>query len=269
MVLPLCSDRQQMLNQIQQKNKPEKSISRERLSPVSSRKLLVIEDNSPSQLAMNLLLRREGVDVRLVPSESQRIQNALEEKPDLILLDMQITGLNPMELIRSFQRQGITIPVIAVTEEATESLWEQFKQMEGLECLIKPVARKELYQVIQDCLTDIANRPQTAKIQPIQQQDEPQVRAQRKELLDKLPSLLQVVPELLSQSKMETLKRLAHLLAEIGDAAGIPDLKQSATRLEEFTSQTDVKPEHINRTVQELKEACASICIPQNTVPVG
>jgi PAS domain S-box-containing protein len=267
-VLPLCSDRQQLISQIQQNNKSEKPTSREKPSHTAPCKLLVIEDHSPSQLVMNLLLRREGVDVRLVPSEPQRIQNALDEKPDLILLDMQITGLNPFELIRSFQRQGITVSIIAVMDEMSESLQKQLKEMGCRECLVKPVTREELYHAIQECLHDITDRTQSANIQSGHLWSEPQIHTQRKELIDKLPSLLEIVPELLSQSKMETLKRLVHLLVEIGDAAQMPSLKQSASRLEELTKQPNIRPEQMDRMVQDLKEACTSIYKSQNMVPV-
>jgi HPt (histidine-containing phosphotransfer) domain-containing protein len=58
---------------------------------------------------------------------------------------------------------------------------------------------------------------------------------------------------------METLKRLVHLLVEIGDAAHMPQLRQSAARLEELSSQPNVKPEQMDKMVQDLKEACTPI----------
>jgi PAS domain S-box-containing protein len=267
-ILPLCSDCRQLTEQIRQKEKSEKSTSRKKQPHIASCKLLVIEDHSPSQLVMNLLLRREGVDVRLVPSEAQRIDNALNDKPDLILLDMHIAGLNPIELIRRFQCRDIPVPVIAVTDQASESLRHELKEMGCRDCLVKPVTRAELYHTIQECLLNIGHRTLFVKPTGDPLWSEPQIHAQRRELIDKLPSLLAILPELLSQSRIEPIQRLVHLLIEIGDAAQMPVLKQTASRLKELTNQPDIRPEQMDRMVQEIKEACTPVYTSHNSVPI-
>jgi PAS domain S-box-containing protein len=262
--LPLCSSQEQWLEQVHLKNKPQKDRQRPPQKPTY--KLLVIEDHSPSQLLMNLMLRREGLDVRVVESEPQRIQNAMDEKPDLILLDTQITGLDPVELVRAFQRQGVSAPVIAVVNEATETTTEMFKAAGCRQCMVKPVTRDELYRVIQSYVAvDRQTSPAALKASVSVPACPPEISQQRAELLNKLPSLLQIAPELLSQSNLGTLKRLAHLLVEIGDAADLPDLTRSASNLEKLVCQPNTPPTHIAAVVEELKEVCESVHQPVNT----
>ena len=78
-----------------------------------------------------------------------------------------------------------------------------------------------------------------------------------------------MAPELLSQSNMETLKRLAHLLVEIGDAADLPDLIRSASNLEKLVCQPKTPPDHIAVVVEELKEVCESVHQPVSTATAG
>jgi CheY-like chemotaxis protein len=206
----------------------------------------------------------------VVGSEPQRIQNAIDEKPDLILLDMQLTGLDPVELVRAFQRQGVSAPVIAVANGASETTAEMFKAAGCRECIVKPVTRDELYHTIQTYVTANKQTSPVASKAPADSQTYPaEISQQKNELLNKLPSLLQMAPELLSQSNMCTLKRLAHLLVEIGDAADLPDLICSASNLEKLVCQPNTPPDHIAAVVEELKETCNSILLPGNIAAAG
>lgn len=261
-VLPFAASREEMLDSIQQtkQNKPAK----ERSTRIPGIKLLVIEDKAPSQLGMNLILRRQGINVRVVPSEPQRIQRALEDRPDLIMLDMQITGLDPIELVHSFQRQGVTAPVIAVADEGTEAVCLQFKAAGCRECLIKPVTRIELFQTIQhyalhahagQCRLDCTD------MHPFGLASE--LSTELNTLLNKLPDLLQLIPELLNQSNRQTLKRVAHLLAEIGSAASLAELTDKATVLENIIEADSQDKAAIDQIIEDIKAICRHIVSPE------
>lgn len=257
-VLPFSSSREEMLNSIQQ-NKPEKSAKERSVDP-SPIRLLVIEDKSPSQLAMNLMLRRQGIDVRVIPSEPQRIQRALEDKPDLIMLDMEITGLDPIELVQSFQRQGVTAPVIAVTEEGAEAVRVQFTTAGCRECLVKPVTRVELFHTVQNYAAFRNSRSRREdKTEAVCPNITHEISAEIKLLLMKLPELLRVIPELLTQSNGETLKRVAHLLSEIGLAASVTGLADKATLLETLVEADVQDRQRIEQITDEIKTICRDL----------
>jgi len=254
-VLPFAASREEMLNAIQQKK--QSKPSRERSKEDAGIKLLVIEDKTPSQLAMNLILRRQGIDVRIVPSEPQRIQRALEDRPDLIMLDMQITGLDPIELVQSFQRQGVAAPVIAVAEEGTEAVRLQCKAAGCKECLVKPVSRIELFQVIQHyALQPHAGQCRQDSTETHLSGLASELSTELNALMDKLPDLLQVIPELLNQSNRQALKRVAHLLAEIGSAASLAELTNKATVLENIIDADSQDKAAIDQIIEGIKAVC-------------
>lgn len=254
-VLPFAASQQDMLNAIQQNN--HSKVSPQRSRRTRDVKLLVIEDKIPSQLAMNLILRRQGIDVRVVPSEPQRIQRALEDRPDLILLDMQITHSDPIELVHSFQRQGVTAPVIALTDENSDVAHLQFKAAGCRECLVKPVTRIELFQTIQHYASHAHPepcRPDNTDIVASGLASE--LSTELNALLNKLPELLQVIPELLNQSDRQTLKRVAHLLAEIGSAASLAELTERATVLENIIDADVPDKAAIDQIIEDIKAVC-------------
>ncbi|MEN6307945.1 MAG: ATP-binding protein, partial [Anaerohalosphaeraceae bacterium] len=257
-VLPFSSSREEMLDSIQQ-NRQDNSV-KEPPVKASQIKMLVIEDKSPSQLAMNLMLRRQGIDVRVIPSEPQRIQRALEDKPDLIMLDMEITGLDPIELVQSFQRQGVTAPVIAVTEDGTEVARVQFKAAGCKECLVKPITRVELFHTVQNYTTRRNSHSRRSDKMDTVVPDMPhEISVEIKLLLKKLPELLRVIPELLTQSNGQTLRRVAHLLAEIGSAASVACLTDKATLLETLIDADVQDRQRIEQITDEIKAICKDL----------
>jgi hypothetical protein len=78
-----------------------------------------------------------------------------------------------------------------------------------------------------------------------------------------------MTPELLSQSNPGTLKRLAHLLVEIDNAADLPDLMHSALNLKKLVCQSNTPPEHIAAVVEELKEVCKPVHQPVSMAAAG
>ena len=79
--------------------------------------ILVIEDSPTQALHVQNLLEREGVNVSLATDGIQGIALARELHPDLILLDMQLPGMNGLQVCEELKRGQATrrIPVIILT----------------------------------------------------------------------------------------------------------------------------------------------------------
>ena len=79
--------------------------------------ILVIEDSPTQALHVQNLLEREGVNVVLATDGPQGIAMAQELHPDLILLDMQLPGMNGLQVCEELKREREThhIPVIMLT----------------------------------------------------------------------------------------------------------------------------------------------------------
>lgn len=84
---------------------------------MSKGQILVIEDDKDNQELILFLLQNAGYEVRQAMDGRRGMEMALEHRPDLILLDLTIPGLDGWKLAGRLKKHAElkTIPVIAVT----------------------------------------------------------------------------------------------------------------------------------------------------------
>jgi CheY-like chemotaxis protein len=82
--------------------------------------VLVVEDNETNQILTAAVLERDGYRVNLAGSAEDARTSIAGERPDLILMDLQLPGVDGLALTRSLHEDGATtsIPVIAMTAHA-------------------------------------------------------------------------------------------------------------------------------------------------------
>lgn len=79
-----------------------------------SRRVLIIEDDADAAGVLEAYLRRENYDVAVTVDGLAGLDMAQRWKPDLILLDVMLPGLNGTEVLASLRRKS-DVPVIMVT----------------------------------------------------------------------------------------------------------------------------------------------------------
>jgi CheY-like chemotaxis protein len=79
-----------------------------------SRRVLIIEDDADAAGVLEAYLRRENYDVTITGDGLAGLDMAQRWKPDLILLDVMLPGLNGTEVLASLRRKS-DVPVIMVT----------------------------------------------------------------------------------------------------------------------------------------------------------
>ncbi len=83
--------------------------------PVSPRgKILVVEDDPSLREIVALGLRREGYQVVEAPDGQAGLDRFAQERPDLVLLDVMLPGLDGFEVCRAIRRTSL-VPVIMLT----------------------------------------------------------------------------------------------------------------------------------------------------------
>ncbi len=87
-----------------------------------NRKILVVEDNEDSRMLIVKILSREGYDIAEAESGEDAVRLAGEEKPDLILMDVGLVGMDGLEATARIKKNPETasIPVIALTAYAMD-----------------------------------------------------------------------------------------------------------------------------------------------------
>ena len=82
--------------------------------------ILVVEDNDRNLKLLRDVLEYAGYDVRVARTGEDGVTLAVKEPPDLVLMDLQLPGIDGMEALRQLRESPRTadIPVVAVTAQA-------------------------------------------------------------------------------------------------------------------------------------------------------
>jgi len=82
--------------------------------------ILVVEDNERNLKLLRDVLEYAGYDVRVARTGEDGVALAVKEPPALVLMDLQLPGIDGMEALRRLRENPRTadIPVVAVTAQA-------------------------------------------------------------------------------------------------------------------------------------------------------
>jgi CheY-like chemotaxis protein len=82
---------------------------------VASEVILIVEDNPTNRKLIEVILRRAGFQTLSVEDGESALEVALREKPQLILMDIQLPGMNGLEATRILRAASFLAPIIALT----------------------------------------------------------------------------------------------------------------------------------------------------------
>jgi two-component system cell cycle response regulator DivK len=119
-------------------------------------KVLVIEDNAANMKLASLLLTNAHHDVLCAFDAEIGLTMAREELPDLILMDIQLPGMNGLAATALLKQDRVTagIPVIALTAMAMKEDQEKSRRAGCDAYLAKPLGYRQLYAAINALLPD-------------------------------------------------------------------------------------------------------------------
>ncbi|MBL4767039.1 MAG: phosphate regulon transcriptional regulator PhoB [Rhodobacteraceae bacterium] len=121
---------------------------------LSNPTILVVEDE-PSQVELlRYNLRSKGFTVRIAMDGEEGLQTAIEDPPDLILLDWMLPNLSGIEVCRQLRRNRTTreIPVIMLTARSEERDKVRGLDIGADDYVTKPYSIKELIARVQAAL---------------------------------------------------------------------------------------------------------------------
>ncbi|MBK1833282.1 response regulator transcription factor [Roseibacillus ishigakijimensis] len=127
-----------------------------------SARILIIEDEAPLRIGLADSLTAEGHRVLTAEEGEQGLQKALSEKPDLILLDIMMPGLDGFALCQELRRRGEQTLVLMLTARGLVA-----DRVRGLDSgaddyLVKPFSLGELHARVRALL----RRLETGKSAP-------------------------------------------------------------------------------------------------------
>ena len=121
---------------------------------MSGRRILVVEDNPLNLKLVRDVLTASGYDVVEAGTGEDGVSLALEAAPDLVLMDLQLPGIDGYEalrLIREDPRLG-ALPVVALTAFAMREDRERTARAGFDGYLSKPISVRDLPAQVGDFL---------------------------------------------------------------------------------------------------------------------
>lgn len=87
---------------------------------MGGKRILLIEDNAVNRRLAQFLLKSKGYEVWEVTNAPEAFESLKERRPDLILMDIQLPGMDGLSATRQLKADPATrdIPVLAVTSYA-------------------------------------------------------------------------------------------------------------------------------------------------------
>jgi CheY-like chemotaxis protein len=117
-------------------------------------KLLVVDDNRASRELIRAILKRVQCDIIEASHGLQALDLIQHERPDLVLLDIDMPGLNGLMVVKKIRENPSLagLPVVAVTAFAMEGDREKAIAAGFTAYLTKPVRAAILREQVQQLL---------------------------------------------------------------------------------------------------------------------
>lgn len=107
-------------------------------------RILIVEDELPMRTALHGCLERQGYRVLLAADGDEGLEKAIQEKPDLIVLDIMMPRLDGLSLCAELRRLSMTVPILILTAKGSVDDRVSGLDAGGDDYLVKPFSRDEL-----------------------------------------------------------------------------------------------------------------------------
>jgi len=122
---------------------------------MTGKSILLVDDSAHNLKLTRFLLEQEGFDVRIAEN-AERALIALEKHvPDLILMDIQLPGMDGLQLTRHLRRDASLsgVPIVAFTASAIKGD-EEIARASGCDGYVtKPINTRTFGSVVRGYLT--------------------------------------------------------------------------------------------------------------------
>ena len=116
-------------------------------------RVLVVDDEPAIANVVALKLRNAGLDVTVAMDGYEGYEQALHERPDFIITDLQMPGMSGLEMVARLTAElGTGIPTILLTAKGFELTAESVRELPVRRIMTKPFSPRELLAQVQELL---------------------------------------------------------------------------------------------------------------------
>ncbi|MCU1346978.1 MAG: barA 5, partial [Acidobacteria bacterium] len=220
-------------------------------------RVLVAEDHPVNQEFASEALRRLGHEVAVASDGHEALGKIASGAFDLVLMDVQMPGLDGLEVTRRLRSAGVRTTIVAVTAHTRREDRDRCLEAGMNAVLTKPIDAKQLAELIEslggesDPIIDAVNgnRRLLARVSDA--------------FAKQTPVLIEAIRGAIEQQDGETLFQAAHKLkGSVSNFPGVPAIElalqlERAARDHDFTRAADLMPK-LEGAVRELERRIES-----------
>lgn len=115
--------------------------------------ILLIDDANTIRKVCAQILKQAGHVVRTAPTAQEGIQAIVDKGvPDLIITDIDMPGMDGLELCNRIRKTGATLPIMVITSHSDKEMIQKAKALNLAGWLLKPVTPESLIQKVNAAL---------------------------------------------------------------------------------------------------------------------
>lgn len=126
-----------------------------------SKRIMVVEDEEAIVRLISYNLIKEGFEVLASSDGLEALEKIRTEKPDLIILDIMLPGIDGYEICRQIRKEDITIPVIMLSARNEELDKVLGLELGGDDYVTKPFSPRELIARVRALLRRVQRAEKT------------------------------------------------------------------------------------------------------------
>ncbi len=119
-------------------------------------KVLIIDDERNIRRTFKMVLTSEGMAVDVAESGEDGLARFKAHRPDVVLLDVRLPGMDGMEVLRQIQAADASLPVIMISGHGTIATAVEATRHGAFDFLEKPLSKERLLVAIRNAL-DVRN----------------------------------------------------------------------------------------------------------------
>lgn len=121
-----------------------------------AKKVLIVEDDPRNMKLVMMTLKPRGYILLSAADGEEAVRVTLDEKPDIVLMDMQLPKMNGMDATRKIRENPdfTEIPILALTAFAMKGDEDKYIEAGCTAYMSKPINTRELPAVVAKLLGD-------------------------------------------------------------------------------------------------------------------